>query len=184
MVIRLRRASRTDLTAGQRAQVNVPGGRASRESALSPSAPADRAAAVSPMGEGGAADRDAGTRFPGAGSGPAARPAPASSSMTVAGPGRRGVRPGRGRHAGPGLRYVIGGRGTAVIRTMHGMIRSPAAEALQAESPVTNDPGCVGSAVASWLLTADAQPPGGWPGLSWPSVTGPGGCRASSPLQW
>jgi len=63
------------------------------------------------MGEGGAADRDAGTRFPGAGS--AARPAPASSSMTVAGPGRRGVRPGRGRHAGPGLRYVIGGCGTA-----------------------------------------------------------------------
>ena len=63
-------------------------------------------------------------------------------------------------------------------------IFSTAAEALQAGSPVTNDPGCVGSAVASWLLTADAQPPGGWPGLSWPSVTGPGGCRASSPLQW
>jgi hypothetical protein len=95
-----------------------------------------------------------------------------------------GCSPGPWTTAGPGLRYVIGGRGTAVIRTMHGMICSPAAETLQAGSPVTNDPGCVGSAVASWLLTADAQPPGGWPGLSWPSVTGPGGCRASSPLQW
>ena len=31
-----------------------------------------------------------------------------------------------------GLRYVIGGRGTAVIRNMRGMIRSLAADALEA----------------------------------------------------
>jgi len=181
MVIRLRRASRTDLTAGQRAQVNVPGGRASRESALSPSAPADRAAAVSPMGEGGAADRDAGTRFPVRARGKTGAREQLDDGRWTRAPGCS-PGPWTTRWPGPSVRHW--GLRDGLIRTMHGMIRSPAAEALQAGSPVTNDPGCVGSAVASWLLTADAQPPGGWPGLSWPSVTGPGGCRASSPLQW
>jgi hypothetical protein len=51
-------ASSADLTAGQRAQVNVPGERA-RESALDTSPPANRTAAVSPMG-GGAAHKDHG----------------------------------------------------------------------------------------------------------------------------
>src|SRR6185369_10758303 len=37
--------------------------------------------------------------------------------------------------------------------------------ALEAGSPVTNDPGCGGWAVASGLLTAAGQPPGGWPGM-------------------
>ena len=47
-------ASRADLTAGQRAQVRVPGER-TRESALDTSPPANRTAAVSPMGERGGA---------------------------------------------------------------------------------------------------------------------------------
>jgi hypothetical protein len=46
---------------------------------------------------------------------------------------------------------------------------APGEPARETGSPVTNDPGCGGWAVASWLLTAGGQPPGGW--------TGPGSCR-------
>lgn len=51
----------------------------------------------------------------------------------------------------------------------------------EAGSPVTNDPGYAGWAVASWLLTAGGQPPGGWPRMFWPWGTGPGSCRAGCP---
>jgi hypothetical protein len=77
-------ASSADLTAGQRAQVKVPGER-TRESALDTSPPANRSAAVSPMGGSG------GTQGP--------QPSPLiEADSGTARSGRRGHDPGALRH--------------------------------------------------------------------------------------
>src|SRR6516225_8540334 len=78
-------ASRADVTAGQPAQVQVPGQR-TRQSALDTCAPANESAAVSPMGE-GAAHRDPrpgleGTRVPGTGQGAARLPETGGEMVT------------------------------------------------------------------------------------------------------
>src|ERR1700750_168328 len=77
-------ASSADLTAGQRAQVKVPGER-TRESALDTSLPANRTAAVSPMGGRGGAQ------------GPLPTPLIGADSDTARS-GRRGRDPGALRH--------------------------------------------------------------------------------------
>ena len=92
-------------------------GQASRESALDTCHLANGPAAVSPTGEGGGPRRR--RLFLGAGAGPAAGGQPGSSSVMMTRPGRGGVCPRAVDDAlTRGLRHVIGGRGTAVIRNM------------------------------------------------------------------
>jgi hypothetical protein len=102
------------------------------------------------------------------------------------GPGRRGPDCAASWCAGrsrPCLRESLSGVAAAVPVVADPMLGLPAPDepAPYPGSPVTNDPGCGGWAVASCILTAAGQPPGGWPGMFWPGVTGPGRCRSGCP---